>query len=191
VAIGVAEYAILIVLAVWGLSWVLGHHAGTFSMTAAWFSLHGIGGKGSLAAGFLITVFMYSGWDGTVYVNEEVRHCSRNPGRAAIAAVAITGALFVLAQTGMQGVISPARLQANSASGLVYVGTVLGGSSGGRAAAIALALSVVAATGAGILLTARILYGMASRRVLPDFLGNVSGRFKTPVDGVIILPGPA
>jgi len=84
VAIGVIEYAILIVLAVWGLSWVLGHHAGTSGVTASWFSLHGIGGKGSLAAGFLITVFMYSGWDGTVYVNEEVRHRSRNPGRAAI-----------------------------------------------------------------------------------------------------------
>ncbi len=155
-------------------------------MTASWFSLHGIGGKGSLAAGFLIIVFMYSGWDGTVYVNEEVRHRSRNPGKAAIAAVVITGALFVLAQTGMQGVVSPAKLQQNSAAGLVYVGTVLGGSSGGRAAAIALALSVIAATGAGILLTARILYGMASRRVLPDFLGNVSGRFKTPVAATLL-----
>jgi hypothetical protein len=186
VAIGVIEYLILIVLAVGGLSWVLGHHAGTFSVTASWFSLHGIGGKGSLAAGFLITVFMYSGWDGTVYVNEEVRHRSRNPGRAAIAAVAITGALFVLAQTGMQGVVPPAKLQANSAAGLVYIGTVLGGSSGGRAAALALALSVVAATGAGILLTARILYGMASRHVLPSFLGNVSGRFRTPVAATVL-----
>jgi amino acid transporter len=186
VAIGVIEYAILVVLAVWGLSWVLGHRVGTFSVTASWFSLHGIGGKGSLAAGFLITVFMYSGWDGTVYVNEEVRHRSRNPGRAAIAAVAITGALFVLAQTGMQGVVPPAKLQQNSAAGLVYIGTVLGGSSGGRAAAIALALSVVAATGAGILLTARILYGMASRRVLPSLLGKVSGRFKTPVAATLL-----
>ncbi len=47
-------------------------------MTDGWFSLHGIGGKGSLAAGFLITVFMYSGWDGTVYVNEEVWHRRSN-----------------------------------------------------------------------------------------------------------------
>jgi amino acid transporter len=155
-------------------------------VTASWFSLHGIGGKGSLAAGFLITVFMYSGWDGTIYVNEEVRHRSRNPGKAAIAAVVITGALFVLAQTGLQGVVPPAKLQQNSAAGLVYLGTVLGGSSGGRAATIALALSVIAATGAGILLTARILYGMASRRVLPDFLGNVSGRFKTPVAATLL-----
>ena len=102
---------------------------------------------------------MFSGWDGTIYVNEEVRDRGVNPGRAAIAAVMITGALFVLAQTGMQGVPPPARLQQNSAAGLVYIGTVLDGSDGGRAAAIALALSVVAATGAGILLTARILTG--------------------------------
>jgi amino acid transporter len=40
---------------------------------------------------------------------------------------------------------------------------------------------VIAATGTGIVLTARIIYGMASHRVLPEFLANVSRRFATPV----------
>ena len=46
VGIGVVEYLILIVFAVWGLIWVLGHHAGTVRSRRRWFSLHGIGGKG-------------------------------------------------------------------------------------------------------------------------------------------------
>ena len=129
---------------------------------------------------------MYSGWDGTLYVNEEVRHRRDNPGRAAMAAVVISAFLFILAQTGLQGVVSPARLQANSASALVYVSTVLGGNSLGKCAAIALALSVIAATGAGILLTARIVYGMAAQQVFPSFLGNVSPRFSTPVAATVI-----
>jgi amino acid transporter len=37
----------------------------------------------------LIAVFMYSGWDATIYVNEEVKHRRVNPGRAAIFAVVI------------------------------------------------------------------------------------------------------
>src|ERR1700678_2850500 len=41
VVIGIIEYAILIVLAVWGLTWELGHHAGTVHITSGWFSLHG------------------------------------------------------------------------------------------------------------------------------------------------------
>ena len=37
----------------------------------------------------LPSVFVYGGWDGTLYVNEEVKHRRTNPGRAAIMAVAI------------------------------------------------------------------------------------------------------
>jgi amino acid transporter len=187
VAIGVVEYAILIVFAVWALIWVLGHHAGTVHITSSWFSLHGIGGKGSLVAGFLITVFMYSGWDGTIYVNEEVRHRRQNPGRAAILAVAIAGVLFVLAQIGFQGVASYNKLNANSTSPLVFIGRLLSGSSvGGDVFAVALALSVIAATGAGIVLSARIAYGIASYRALPGVLANVSSRFRTPAVATVV-----
>jgi len=186
VAIGVVEYAILVTFAIWGLVWVLGHHAGTYPITRQWFSLHGIGGKGSLAAGFLLAVFMYTGWDGTIYVNEEVKHRRRNPGKAAMLAVGIVAVIFTLSQVGLQGVVSPAKLQSNAPAGLVYVGQVLGGSAGGKALALALALSVIAATGTGIVLTARILYGMASHRVLPALFANVSPRFSTPVGATLI-----
>ncbi|MGO9163766.1 MAG: APC family permease [Streptosporangiaceae bacterium] len=186
VAIGVAEYAILITLAVWGLAAVLGHRAGTFPVSLSWFSLGGIGGRSSLSGGFLLAVFMYSGWDGTLYVNEEVKHRRVNPGRAAVIAVAVSAVLFTLSQVGLQGVVSPRRLQAHAASGLVYIGQVLGGSAGARAAAVALALSVIAATGTGIVLTARILYGMASHRVLPPVLADVSRRFATPVAASVL-----
>jgi amino acid transporter len=186
VTIGVVEYVILVGFAIWGLVVVLGHHAGTFPITKYWFSLHGVGGKGSLAAGFLIAVFMYTGWDGTLYVNEEVKHRRVNPGKAAMLAVAIVAVIFILSDVGLQGVVSPKKLQANSSSALVYVGQALGGSSGGRALALALALSVIAATGTGILLTARIVYGMANRQVLPAFLGSVSPRFSTPVAATVV-----
>ncbi len=77
--------------------------------------------------------------------------------------------------------VSPARLQAHGPAALVYVASVLGGSAAAKIMALALALSVIAATGAGIVLTARIIYGMASRQVLPEFLSKVSPRFATPV----------
>ena len=187
VIIGVVEYLILIAFAVWGLTWLLGHHAGTMPITSAWFSLHGIGSKGSLVGGFLITVFMYSGWDGTLYVNEEVKHRRQNPGRAAMLAVAIAGVLFILAQVGFQGVASYNKLNANSTSVLVYIGHLLTGSGvGGQVLAFALALSVIAATGVGIVLSARIMYGIASYRALPSSLANVSPRFHTPLVATVV-----
>jgi len=186
VGMGVIEYVILVFFGVAGLLFALGHHPGSFPITSDWFHWGGIGGKGLMAAGFLTAVFMYSGWDGTVYVNEETRHRAKNPGRAAVLAVGIVGFFYVFSQIGLQGVVSPSKLQANGASALVYLAGVTNGSAGSQVAAFAVALSVVAATLAGIVLTARITYGMASYRVLPSFLADVSPRFRTPVAPTLI-----
>jgi amino acid transporter len=187
VGMALVEYLILIGLAIAGLVAVLAHHHGTYPITRGWFSLSGIGGKGSAVAGFLIAVFVYGGWDGTLYVNEEVKHRRINPGRAAILAVALLAVIYTLAQVGLQGVVSPAKLQANSASALVYVANALGGGFWAKAMALSIALSVIATTGTGIVLSSRIAYGMASYRALPEFLSNVSRRFATPVAASVIV----
>jgi len=189
VTMALVEYLILIGMAVAGLVWVLGHHAGTVHISKGWFSLSGIGGHGSAVAGFLVAVFVYGGWDGTLYVNEEVKHRRTNPGRAAILAVGLLAIIYTLSQVGFQGVISPARLQAASANGtaLVAIAHALGGGSWAKAMALAIALSVIATTGTGIVLSARIVYGMASYRVLPEFLANVSRRYSTPVAASVIV----
>ena len=58
---------------------------------------------------------------------------------------------------------------------------MLGGGFWAKAMALAIALSVIATTGTGIVLGARLVYGMASYRALPGFLSTVSRRFATPV----------
>src|SRR6201996_9020485 len=181
------EYSILIGMSIWGLVWVLGHHAGTVHITSGWFSLTGVGGQGDLIGGFLIAVFAYSGWDGTVYVNEEVKHRRVNPGRAAIFAVIGLIIIYTLAQVGLQGVTSMKNLQANSDNALVYVAQALGGGGWAKVMALAIALSVIATTGTGIVVSARIVYGLASYRTLPSSLANVSRRFSTPVAASILV----
>ena len=179
VIMAVVEYAILVGMSIWGLVFVLNHHAGTVPVTKGWFSVTGVGGKGVIVTGFVYAVFAYSGWDGTVYVNEEVRHRRTNPGRAALSAVALLAIIYTLAQVGLQGVLS-AKNMANSAAPLTDAAAALGGSGWEKVMALALALSVIASTGAGIVVGARIVYGMASYRVLPEFLANVPRRFATP-----------
>src|SRR6266702_2038199 len=103
VGMALVEYLILMGLAVAGLVFVLGHHPGTLPITRGWFSLSGIDGNGNAVAGFLIAVFVYGGWDGTLYVNEEVKRRQTNPGRAAIVAVGFLAVLYTLAQVGPAG----------------------------------------------------------------------------------------
>ena len=187
VVLAAVEYTILIGISIWGLVWVLNRHAGTVPITSGWFSPTGIGGQGDAVAGFLIAVYSYSGWDATVYVNEEVKHRRVNPGRAAIIAVALLAIIYTLAQVGLQGVVSPKAMAANASDAMVYVAQVLGGSSWARVMALALALSVIGTVGTGIVAGARIIYGMASYRTLPEFLSNVSSRFRTPVPASLLF----
>jgi amino acid transporter len=189
VGMALVEYLILIGLAVAGLVWVLGHHPGSVPLTRGWFSLSGINGKGDAVAGFLVAVFVYGGWDGTLYVNEEVKHRRVNPGRAAILAVALLAIIYTLSQLGFQGVLSPAKLAQADQNGtaLVTVAQVLGGGFWAKAMALSIALSVIATTGTGIVLGARIVYGMASYRTLPEVLGTVSPRYQTPVAASVVV----
>jgi amino acid transporter len=187
VGMAVVEYTILIGIAAAGLAAVLRHDHGTFPITKGWFSLSGIGGHGSLLGGLLIAVFIFSGWEGSLYVNEEVKRRYTNPGRAAILGVALLTIIYAITVMGLQGVVSPARLQAHSTAALTYVAQALGGSSLAKVMALSLALSVIAATLTNIVLTARIIYGMACHRTLPKLLGNVSRRFSTPAPASILV----
>src|ERR1035441_10288107 len=187
VSMAVVEYTILLGFAITGFVLVLGHHHGTFPITRGWLSVSGIGGKGSLASGFLIAVFMYTGWDATVYVNEEVKHRRRNPGRAAVMAVALLAVIYTMSEVGLAGTVSPAKLQANSSSALVYIAQTLGGGGWAKVMALSLALSVIASTGTAIVIIARMVYGMAGHRVLPPVLSNVNRRFATPVVASVVI----
>lgn len=187
VSMALIEYAILLGFAIWGFVVVLGHHHGTFPITRGWLNISGIAGKGDLAAGFLIAVFIYVGWDATVYVNEEVKHRRHNPGRAAVIAVALLTVIYIVAEMGLAGVVSPAKLQKNSSSALVYIAQALGGGDWAKVMALSLALSVIATTGVGIVALARMTYGMAIHRVLPPVLGNVNRRFATPAIASIVV----
>jgi amino acid transporter len=186
VSMATVEYVILIGFAIAGLLAVISHHPGTVHITSAWFKFGGIGGHGGVTAGFLLAVFAFTGWDATIYVNEEVKHRRKNPGKAALLAVACLAVIYTVSMVGLQGTVSSSKLAANSADALVFIGQALGGSGWAKVIAFALALSVIGTTGTSIVVIARILYGMASYRTLPSFLGNVSRRFSTPAAASIV-----
>jgi amino acid transporter len=188
--LAVVEYGIVIGLAIAAFVFWGGHSAGTYPASSGWLSLNGIGGKGSLSAGLLFAVFMFTGWDGSANVNEETHRPRINPGRAVVLVVLFLGLFYALSTMALQGAVSPHALQANAAAPLVYIGKVIGGTWLGRAAGLAVALSVIAGTGTGFVVLGRIGFGMSSAGALPASLGNLSPRFHTPILATII-PGVA
>ena len=147
VGMAAVEYLILLGFAVAGLVFVLSHHHGTYAITSGWASPTGVGGHGNATAGFLIAVFMFTGWDGAIYVNEETQRRRINPGRAVLIAVALLTVVYFVATVGLQGVVSPAALQANAANAPVYIAQVMGGAGWAKVMALSITLSAIASTG--------------------------------------------
>jgi amino acid transporter len=116
-----------------------------------------------------------------------VRQRRTNPGKAAVIAVLLLAVIYTFSTVGLQGVVSAGGLQANADSPLTYIAQSLAGGGWAKVMALALALSVIATTGTGIVLTSRIVYGMASYRALPEPLANVSRRFSTPVTASVVV----
>src|ERR1700760_152726 len=130
---------------------------------------------------------MFTGWDGAIYVNEETQRRRVNPGRAVLIAVALLAVVYFIATVGLQGAVPARALQANAADAPVYVTQVIGGSGWAKVMALSIALSAIASTGAGIVVTARIVMDMANRRVLPPALGLINRRFSTPAIASIVV----
>ena len=91
----------------------------------------------------LIAIFLFTGWDATIYINEETTRKRTNPGKAAIISVAILGPVFAWLFVSFQGVVPPGKLQAHATDALPYLAQVLVGSGWAKFMVLAVVLSVL------------------------------------------------
>ncbi len=181
VAIASIEYTILLVFSVLGF-WAVfvEHRAGTVHPSLGWLHLSGVGGKGSLAGAMLVAIFLFTGWDATIYINEETTRPRTNPGRAAITSVVILGPVFAWLFVSLQGVVPAGQLQAHAADALPFIAQSLVGAGWAKFMILAVVLSVLGTTLATIVSISRVTYAMGSDRLLPSLFSRVHPRLHTP-----------
>jgi amino acid transporter len=186
--IAVIEYVILLVFCGIGIYAVfIAHWAGTVHPTLAWLSPSGVGGKGSLIAGALIAVYLFTGWDVAIYLNEETEEKERKPGLAAILSVVILGLFYTLLVVALQGVASMAKVNANAATVMPFMARTLVGTPWDKVMAFAITLSIIGTTQAFLVGTARIAYAMGTDKLLPQKFGTVHSGFRTPVFATVVF----
>jgi amino acid transporter len=185
--LAIVEYVIITVFSLVILVAVFGHHRGTAPFHWNWFSWHTMGGTSGLVSGILIAVYMFSGWDTSVYVNEETRRSRVNPGRAVVVGVVTLGIMYAFYTFAFQGGVTQKALAANGADALAYIVRSVAGSPWDKVMIVAVLLSIVGATQTALVAGARIAFAMGQDRVLPSALGRSHPRHRTPAVATLVF----
>lgn len=173
------EYLVLFFFAVLGIRALASGRAAS-PVTSAWFSLSGAGGTKGFIAGSLIAVFMYSGWDAAIYVNEETTDKETNPGRAAIASVIILLFVYCLITFSYQGVVSRSALQASAGSALAVIAKRLLPGPSSLILSVVVLLGTIACLQMAVVSSSRLGFAMAEDRVMPAFFKMIHPRTGSP-----------
>jgi amino acid transporter len=181
------EYIGITILAVFSLVAVFNHHAGSVAFTASWFSWSSLGGVSGFIAASLIAVYMFSGWDTGIMVNEETENARETPGNAVMLSVVVLALMYAFFTFSFQGAVTNKVLQANGANALSYIAQQVAGSALAKYMILAVALSAIGSTLATLVSGVREAFAMGADGVLPRALARTHPRFQTPSLATLII----
>jgi amino acid transporter len=177
------EYIAISILGILGLIAVFGGDNRSVGFDWSWFSWSSLGGTSGFVAASLIAVYMFSGWDTAILVNEESENPRVTPGTAVILSVLGLAFIYSIFTFALQAAVKPAVLQAHSGDLLTYLGGEYSGSLLAKALIVTVTLSAVGSALACLVSGARVAFAMGFDRVLPAAFGRTHPRHKTPVLG--------
>jgi amino acid transporter len=175
----VFQYAVLLIVAAVAVAALL-HGAAAVRFSWAWFSWAGLGGMKGLMGGLLIACFMYSGWDASIYVNEETIDRANNPGKAALASVVMLALVYSLVTFAFQSVLSPSEMQAHAGNVLSAVSARLMHKPWDSLMALVVLTGTLATLQAAVVSAARVGLAMSRDSVMPKFFQRRSAGSESP-----------
>ncbi|MDQ6711707.1 MAG: APC family permease [Candidatus Dormibacteraeota bacterium] len=167
---------------------ILGYfHGGGSSFSLSWLDPRTFGSVSALAAGVVVSVFFYWGWDTAANINEETTNSRENPGRAGILGMFALLFIFLVAAISIQMVLTPDEIQKNSATTLTAFAKKLVGDPWASLAILAFLSSTVATVQTTLLPSARTAFSMGRDGVLGRIWARVHPTWRTPAIGTLIL----
>ncbi len=193
------ELVMLVVLSITALVRVADGSApaGHLTPSLSWFNPFHITSFSAFAAGVILMVFIYWGWDTAVAVNEETKDKKRTPGLAAIFSTIILLVTYALVITSMQA-FAGVKTHGNGLGNVNNAGDVLSvqgkliftGGAGSFFYHLLLLMvlsSAAASTQTTILPTARTTLSMAAYRAIPRVFAKIHPRFLTPTVSTVSM----
>jgi len=176
------EYVVVMVFAIIGF-----FKGGGSGFDIGWLNPGSMGGWTGLAAGVVIAVFFYWGWDTAVNLNEETENSAENPGRAGIIAMFLLLLLFLIGACSIQMVLTPAEIQSNTANVLTAFADKMVGAQWGSLAVLAFLSSTIATLQTTLLPSVRTAFSMGRDNMLGSMWAKVHPVWQTPAIGTIVM----
>jgi amino acid transporter len=159
---------------------------GTHPFEWAWLSPASVESPKVLAAGMVVAVYFYWGWDAAFCVTEETRN-PRDASRGGFLALGLMAGMFVLAAIAFQRVLTPAEIVEQGPQGLSYFASQLAKEPIAGLAVLALLFSTVASLQAGVLPTARATLAMGRDQTLGRVWARLHPKYATPAAGTLLI----
>src|SRR5215831_10853428 len=171
---------------------------GHLTPSISWLNPFHITNFSAFAAGIILMVFIYWGWDTAVAVNEETKDKNKTPGRAAILStfiLLVTYALVIFSMQSFAGIKTTGNGLGNVANagdvlsiqGNLVFGTSPFGSFLTHLLLLMVLSSAAASTQTTILPTARTTLSMAVYKAIPSAFAKIHPRYLTPSVSTITM----
>ena len=177
----------LLLFTVWALiKGYATHPAGFTPIRLSWFFTTHVTGS-ALAAGVVLAVFLYWGWDTVLAVNEESEDSRTMPGVSAVLNTLILVVMYVVITAAMQAYHGPAFLAKNPGDVFSPIAHDVMGGSWDRLVFLCIFTSGAASALTTLLPLTRQTLSMAAHKSLPKIFGRIHPKYLTPFWGTVIL----
>src|SRR5439155_5349306 len=167
------------------------HPTGSQMVQGWWFSPFSLQGFDGLAAGVVLGVFFFWGWDTAANLNEESKDSNLTPGQAGVISMFILLLVFLVGSSAIQALVPSGTLQKQGDNAFFYFAQQLVPAPWSYLGVLAVLASTVAATQTTLLPASRLTFSMARDRVFPKLFSMVHPRYETPWVGSLIIAGIA
>jgi amino acid transporter len=179
------EYAIMVIFVIALFVAEFTGHAGTTHPQLSWLLPSTSPSYSGLMNGVVLGVFMFGGWEASVYLAEEGTDVRRNPGRAGIISVVFCIVWFIILTMAIQA-SAPAKILVAHASNIIaYSASVVWPKPWSSIVSLAVLSSVVAVVQSQLQNFSRMSFGLSREGLLPKWLGRLS-RHRTPALGLTL-----
>ncbi|ESO93693.1 hypothetical protein LOTGIDRAFT_209233 [Lottia gigantea] len=140
---------------------------------------------GKITIGFYSGIFAYSGWNNVCMIASEIVKPQRNIPLSIIISLSIVTLVYIAVNIGYFAVLTPSQMIKSSAVAVTFAEHTLG--KGSFVMSILIASAVVGTLNGSMLAFSRLIYMGANNNHVPQFIGMLSIKNKTPSPSLMFI----